>query len=76
MEITCVPVLEDNFAYLLTDEAGVTAAVDPAEADKVNTPDIHVAKCSLPASTQYAFSSAITYPAACRLLGYGWVISA
>lgn len=35
MKITCVPVLDDNFAYLLTDEAGVTAAVDPAEADKV-----------------------------------------
>lgn len=35
MKITCVPVLDDNFAYLLTDEAGVTAAIDPAEADKV-----------------------------------------
>lgn len=35
MKITCVAVLDDNFAYLLTDEAGVTAAIDPAEADKV-----------------------------------------
>lgn len=35
MKVTCVPVLDDNFAYLLTDEAGVTAAIDPAEAEKV-----------------------------------------
>lgn len=35
MKISCVPVLDDNFAYLLIDEAGVTAAIDPAEADKV-----------------------------------------
>ncbi|CAM9404188.1 unnamed protein product [Scytosiphon promiscuus] len=35
MKVTCVPVLDDNFAYLLTDEAGVTATIDPAEADKV-----------------------------------------
>ncbi|CAM9478359.1 unnamed protein product [Ectocarpus sp. 6 AP-2014] len=35
MKVIVVPVLDDNFAYLLSDAAGVTAAVDPAEADKV-----------------------------------------
>lgn len=35
MRIICVPVLSDNFAYLLIDNAGVTAAVDPAQPDKV-----------------------------------------
>lgn len=36
-----MPVLDDNFAYLLTDEAGVTAAVDPAEAEKVRERVLH-----------------------------------
>eukprot|EP00903_Cladosiphon_okamuranus_P014089 g13096.t1 len=35
MKVSCVPVLDDNFAYLLTDEGGVTAAIDPADAKKV-----------------------------------------
>lgn len=41
MKVTCVPVLDDNFTYLLTDEAGVTAAVDPAEAEKVRERVLH-----------------------------------
>ena len=36
MRILYVPVLEDNYAYLIVDdENGVTAAVDPAEPRKV-----------------------------------------
>ncbi|CAM9520979.1 unnamed protein product [Ascophyllum nodosum] len=35
MRVVCVPVLHDNFAYLLIDESGVTAAVDPAQPEKV-----------------------------------------
>jgi hydroxyacylglutathione hydrolase len=36
MLIKEVPVLEDNYAYLLVDEATQTAAaIDPAEPDKV-----------------------------------------
>lgn len=35
MRVVCVPVLSDNFAYLLIDDSGVTAAIDPAEPDKV-----------------------------------------
>lgn len=38
MRIVCVPVLDDNFSYLLIDEMGVTAAVDPAEPEKVSCP--------------------------------------
>lgn len=37
MRVVCVPVLADNFAYLLIDEAGITAAIDPAQPDKVST---------------------------------------
>lgn len=32
-----MPILDDNFAYLLIDESGVAAAVDPAEPEKVST---------------------------------------
>lgn len=35
MRVVCVPVLADNFAYLLIDESGVTAAIDPAQPEKV-----------------------------------------
>lgn len=35
MRVVCVPVLRDNFAYLLIDESGFTAAVDPAQPEKV-----------------------------------------
>lgn len=35
MKVIIVPVLDDNFAYLLVDESGVTAAVDPAQPEKV-----------------------------------------
>lgn len=38
MRIVCVPVLDDNFSYLLIDEMGVTAAVDPAEPEKASCP--------------------------------------
>lgn len=38
MRVVCVPVLDDNFSYLLIDEMGVTAAVDPAEPEKVSCP--------------------------------------
>lgn len=30
-----MPVLHDNYSYLLIDDAGVTAAIDPAEPRKV-----------------------------------------
>lgn len=35
MRVISVPVLRDNFAYLLIDESGFTAAVDPAQPEKV-----------------------------------------
>lgn len=35
MRVVCVPVLRDNFAYLLIDGSGFTAAVDPAQPEKV-----------------------------------------
>jgi hydroxyacylglutathione hydrolase len=37
MRVVEVPLLEDNYGYLLIDEASKTAAaVDPAEPDKVS----------------------------------------
>ena len=46
-----MPVLDDNFSYLLIDEMGVTAAVDPAEPAKVrclryHTPYDSIIACS------------------------------
>lgn len=35
MRVVPVPVLSDNYAYLLIDSNGVTAAVDPVEPQKV-----------------------------------------
>lgn len=35
MRVITVPVLHDNFAYLLVDGSGVTAAIDPAQPEKV-----------------------------------------
>lgn len=43
MRTVVVPTLEDNFAYLLIDESGVTAAIDPAEPDKVSNTLEHLA---------------------------------
>lgn len=35
MKVTPVPVLSDNYSYLLTAKDGTTAAIDPAEPSKV-----------------------------------------
>ena len=35
MRVIPVPVLSDNYAYLLVDSDGMTAAVDPVEPEKV-----------------------------------------
>ena len=35
MRVVAVPVLSDNYAYLLIDSNGTTAAVDPVEPHKV-----------------------------------------
>ena len=37
MKVTPVPVLSDNYSYLLTANDGTTAAIDPAEPSKVIT---------------------------------------
>lgn len=42
MRVVCVPVLEDNFSYLLIDDHDEAAAVDPAEPEKVGLPSVPI----------------------------------